>query len=116
VVTALIEVATDRHPINPATAGTLLGELDELIDRRTRPSAGGPLLAFTEALITGLELTDAREHLVAAIGEAAAVRAAITVGNFEMMNRIVDATGVPVPPSMGEVFAELGLAPFTGSR
>ena len=78
--------------------------------------AGGRLLAFTEALITGHELTDAREHLVAAVGEAAAVRAALTVGNFEMMNRIVDATGVPVPPSMSEVFAELGVAPFTDPR
>ena len=33
--TALIGIAADRNPINPANAGTLLGELDELIDRRT---------------------------------------------------------------------------------
>ena len=37
-------------------------------------------------------------------------------GNYEMMNRIVDATGVPIPPSMSEVFAELGPAPFTDPR
>lgn len=33
--TALIEIAVDRHPISRATAATLLGELDELVDRRT---------------------------------------------------------------------------------
>lgn len=33
--TSLIAIAADRHPITPATAETLLAELDELIDRRT---------------------------------------------------------------------------------
>lgn len=71
--------------------------------------AARPLLAFTEVLIGGDEVTDEREDLVAVVGEAAAARAALTAGNFEMMNRIVDSTGVPVPSSMSTLLAELGV-------
>jgi hypothetical protein len=71
---------------------------------------GAPLLSFTDALIDGVGIGDARARLVAAVGEEGAVRAALTAGNFEMMNRVVDATGVPVPPSMAEVFAAVGVS------
>ena len=71
--------------------------------------AGAPLLAFTDALISEDGLSEARQRLVTAIGEDGAARAALTAANFQMMNRIVDATGVPVPASMDDVFAKLGL-------
>lgn len=71
--------------------------------------AGRSLLLFADALINGNGLSDARDQLVAAVGETGAVRAALTVGNFEMMNRVVDATGVPVPAAMREVLREVGL-------
>lgn len=71
---------------------------------------GASLLAFTDALIDGIGIDEARARLVAAVGEEGAVRSALTAGNFEMMNRVVDATGVPVPPSMAEVFAAIGVS------
>ena len=80
---------------------------DPTIDLRI--PAGAALLAFTDALISDDGLSEARQRLVAAVGEDGAVRAALTAANFAMMNRIVDATGVPVPAFMGDVFAELGL-------
>jgi len=40
------------------------------------------------------EIETARTELVATVGEPAAVRAFATAGNFEMMNRLLDALGV----------------------
>ena len=80
---------------------------DPTIDLRI--PAGAELLEFTSALINDAGLSEARSRLVVAIGEDGAARAALTAANFEMMNRIVNATGVPVPSSMTEVFVELGL-------
>ena len=72
-------------------------------------SAGNSLLLFTDALINDNGLSDARDRLISEVGEVGAVRAALTVGNFQMMNRIVDATGVPVPATMREVILAVGL-------
>jgi hypothetical protein len=49
--------------------------------------------------------------LTRAAGPAAVVRAAAVAGNFQMMNRLVDATGVPVGASMWEIADELGIRP-----
>jgi len=40
------------------------------------------------------EIEVARAELVAAVGEPGAIRAFATAGNFEMMNRLLDALGV----------------------
>ena len=79
-------------------------------------AAGKELLDFADALLGGDEdaLDQAREALRSAIGPQGAGRAAMVIGNFEMMNRILDATGVPVPISLGEITSELGLPAFTG--
>lgn len=56
------------------------------------------LLDFVDALLVGSEadLTRTREKLLADMGSASLVDAAAVVGNFQMMNRVADATGMPV--------------------
>jgi alkylhydroperoxidase family enzyme len=56
------------------------------------------LLDFVDALLVGSEadLTRAREKLLEEMGPASLVDAAAVVGNFQMMNRVADATGMPV--------------------
>ena len=50
-----------------------------------------------------------REAVVAAMGEAAAVEAAGVIGNFQMMNRILDGVGIPPAPRYIPIAAELGI-------
>ncbi len=56
------------------------------------------LLDFVDALLVGSEadLTRTREKLLEDMGSASLVDAAAVVGNFQMMNRVADATGMPV--------------------
>ena len=59
------------------------------------------LLAFTDALINRTDGLDAaRERVVEVLGHDAVVPASGSAGNFEMMNRVLDAAGIPVPASM----------------
>ncbi len=59
------------------------------------------LLEFTDALIHRTDkLDEARESLAEVLGDRAVAPAAGSAGNFEMMNRILDAAGIPVPTSM----------------
>ncbi len=78
--------------------------------------AGPQLLAFADALLGSDDdaLDSARSALTDVAGSDSTARAALVVGNFEMMNRLLDATGVPVPISMGSITSELGLPAFTG--
>ncbi len=72
--------------------------------------AGRQLIEFVTALIRGAEdLFGARERLAHAVGISGAVRAAAVAGNFQMMNRLVDATGVPIGPTARAIAAELDL-------
>jgi hypothetical protein len=79
---------------------------------------GSVLLRFTDAALTGdgVELADARDAVRRSAGDAATVDAAGVIGNFEMMNRIADAIGMPVGKGsrkhMADVIEELGLARF----
>ncbi len=59
---------------------------------------GAELLALTDATVRRQpEATAAaRQNLLNMLGPEALVDAAGTIGNFEMMNRIADATGMPV--------------------
>ena len=93
-------------------------ELRSVSDTTIDPNvpAGTEILNFVDALIGNdsgaVEAT--RQELVDKVGPDGAARAAMVTGNFEMMNRILDAAGVPVPVRMGAISPELGLAPFTG--
>lgn len=55
------------------------------------------------------EIEVARSNLVSAVGEQGAVRAFATAGNFEMMNRLLDALGVGPPDRVMDLAAEIGV-------
>lgn len=66
------------------------------------------IIRFTHTLVENTDqLPDARAALVASLGAAGAAAIAGAVGNFEMMNRILDATGVPAPGSMADLTERL---------
>lgn len=73
--------------------------------------AGSELAAFTDAAVLrdGHEMREARIALRSAAGEAAVIRAAAVAGNFQMMNRLLDAIGVSVRRSGMALADELGL-------
>jgi hypothetical protein len=72
--------------------------------------AGRQLVEFVTALLGGADdLSGARERLVHVAGSAGAVRAAAVAGNFQMMNRLVDATGVPIGPTLRAIADDLDL-------
>ncbi len=96
---------TDR-PAEPSAAAH--DDVDPLVP------GGAELLAFTTAALASAAHDDptlvaARARLVAAVGDAGAARAATVAGSFEMMNRLLDASGVPVPPQMCDVGRDLGV-------
>jgi len=56
---------------------------------------GRELLSFVEATLTSRDPVASRA-LDATLGTPAVVMAATVIGNFQMMNRVADATGMPV--------------------
>jgi hypothetical protein len=59
--------------------------------------AGSLLIAFVDAVLTdGPDLAQTRQDVLTAVGSTGLVDAAGVIGTFEMMNRIADATGMPV--------------------
>lgn len=56
------------------------------------------LLDFVDAVLTGEESarSDARSRVLDSLGPTGLVDACGVIANFEMMNRIADATGMPV--------------------
>ncbi len=71
-----------------------------ITDRSVDPLLPGGivLLDFVDAGLTGHEAdrTSSRSALLDALGPTGLVDAAGVIANFEMMNRIADATGMPV--------------------
>ena len=69
------------------------------------------LLAFTDATVLrdDHELESARAALDAVGSTAIVTRAAAVAGNFDMMNRLVDAAGIPYDTQYLGVTAELGI-------
>ena len=76
---------------------------------------GDLLLALADAQVTGGddELAAARARLREVMGDAALLDAVGVVSNFERMNRIADATGIPLDAGAAafsaDVRAELGI-------
>ena len=70
---------------------------------------GRELVAFVDAitLLDGDELPIARRNLLHAAGTGAVVRAAAVCANFEGINRVVDALGVPVNKRFYDIGEEL---------
>ena len=64
---------------------------------------GNLLLRLVDALLTGREpLAPLHQEIIDVLGPEALVDAAGVFGNFEMMNRVADATGIPVPAARVE--------------
>ena len=59
---------------------------------------GDALLAFTDAVINGEydAIAASRDCLVAALGEAGMVEAAAIITMFNIVDRVADATGIPI--------------------
>ena len=59
---------------------------------------GRELLDLVDAVLTGTakERASTRQAVIEAVGPTGLVDAAAVIANFEMMNRIADATGMPV--------------------
>lgn len=73
---------------------------------------GSELLRFVTALVRDhTKLDEARTALAVSCGPSAVVRATAVAGNFQMMNRLVDATGVPIGASLRAIAVDLGLGP-----
>ena len=78
---------------------------------------GNLLLRFVDALLVGTEPVEhTRELLVHDLGPEALVDAASVFGNFSMMNRIAEGSGIPVATAAVEreraLVDMLGLADF----
>jgi hypothetical protein len=80
---------------------------------------GAELLAFTEAVMRGEGVSEARARLRGVLSPAAYVEVAAVIGAFNVVDRIADATGIPLDDMMlamsGDVRAELNLARFASS-
>ncbi len=82
---------------------------------------GSLLKAFAEATLAddGTPLTDVRKRLRNALGDAALVDAAAVIANYSALDRVADATGIPLEPAKetgtADLRAELGIDAFRGS-
>jgi hypothetical protein len=76
-------------------------------------SGGAALGALVEAAVLRdpEEMDIARTRVVAELGTEATVRALAVAGNFEMMNRLLDAIGVGPTASSLEVGDAIGVPP-----
>jgi len=92
------------------------GITDPSID--TKLAGGSELVAFVDAAHgTDPAVTAAaRDRVAAVLGSAAVGDAAGVIGNFNQMNRLADATGMPVGPGSlrrtEELRARAGIVPF----
>ncbi len=81
---------------------------------------GNELIAFVDAVFgaSGADPTDARAAVLTVLGPEALVDAASVYGNFHMMNRVAEASGIGVPGAFiaaeAETVAALGLDRFHG--
>lgn len=93
-------------------------ELKAITERSLDPllPGGVALLDYVDAILSGADITGAREAVIATLDASAAVDAAAVTGNFEMMNRIADGVGMPVGAGTrkqaSEVISDLGLDRF----
>jgi hypothetical protein len=71
--------------------------------------ASNELTAFAESILRGPgeELNQARDKLIAALGQRAMVDAAAVAANFSRMVRIADGTGIPLDDVMAEYSTDL---------
>ena len=80
---------------------------------------GADLLAFTEAVMRGEPAATERARLRAVLSPDSFVDVAAVIGSFNVVDRIADATGIPLDPVMvtmsQEVRDQLNLARFASA-
>jgi hypothetical protein len=82
---------------------------------------GTELLALVDTVmgVSSTDLTDIHRTVVAVLGPEALADAASVHGNFEMMNRVAEGTGIPIAPqaiaSMQPIIDDLGIRDFLKS-
>jgi hypothetical protein len=80
---------------------------------------GALLLAFTEAVMRGEPAIMERERVRAVLSPESFVEVAALIGAFNSVDRIADATGIPLDPMMHamskEVREQLDLARFASA-
>ena len=82
---------------------------------------GTELLRFVDAIITRSldDLASAQEAIIEKLNPESLVDAAAVFGNFEMMNRVAEGSGIPIPRQaiemMKDAIDELGIVTFLKS-
>ncbi|MEX2424620.1 MAG: hypothetical protein WD990_11640 [Acidimicrobiia bacterium] len=76
-----------------ATPVDLRGVVDPTVDPLV--AAGRALVSFVDSMLTD-PVDSVRTDLEAEVGRRGLATAAAVLGNFQMMNRVADATGMPV--------------------
>lgn len=119
-------IAADAHKIDRAWAHRMIAVLGDVAYVEIVGEGDGGVLhgnalrEFAEAATRGsAALAATRQALIDAVGPEAFVEAAATVGVFNGLVRIADATGVPlddrIRAATGKFREELGLNEFGGS-
>jgi len=104
------ELEGTRYDLHAVTAGNTAAPVGVPHERE--------LVALAEAVVRGgeAELAEARRAALAALGPESFVAAAAVAGNFERMDRIADATGIPLDAPLdaisADMRAELGIDAF----
>ncbi|GBE24933.1 hypothetical protein BMS3Bbin02_01215 [bacterium BMS3Bbin02] len=76
---------------------------------------GNALLRFVDVVLgkSDSSLADTHQDIITLLGPEALVDAAAALGNFEMMNRIAEGSGIPIPRQTidreHEIITKLGL-------
>lgn len=80
---------------------------------------GADLLAFTDAVMRGEAATAERARLRSVLSPDAFVDVAAVIGSFSVVDRIADATGIPLDDVLiamsAEVREQLGLGAFASA-
>lgn len=82
---------------------------------------GNELLRFVDAVVSGSDddISRAQDAVIEILGQEALVDAAGVFGNFEMMNRVAEGSGIPVSRQaierMADTIDALGLSRFLKS-
>lgn len=83
---------------------------------------GSSLIGLVDAYLLGddRDREPARKRLIGELGAEGLVDAAAVFGNFEMMNRVAEGTGISVPPQAvereSEMMHKLGLYDILDNR
>lgn len=93
-------------------------DVRSVVDRSvgTGIPGGDELLDFVDAVLGGGDADAARAAVVDALDGPSLFDAATVHGNFQMMNRVAEASGIQIPPQAversGDVIELLGIGSF----